>query len=121
MKYCQKCGTSIPDNASFCSNCGERTNSAPAPDATPFHHRICPDSYLALSIVSTLLCCLPLGIVAIVKSSNVSREFQMGNYEAALKASHDAKKWSIIAMICGASGLILYFIFLVIGLVALEY
>lgn len=120
MKYCQKCGTSIPDNASFCCNCGEKTGNTQVPNTTPSNQRICPDSYLALSILSTLLCCLPFGIVAIVKSSNVSREFQMGNYDAALKASHDAKKWSIIAMICGVSGVILYFIFLVIGLVALD-
>jgi len=125
MKYCQKCGASISDDASFCPNCGTNTNTtsnvSPNANTNYANNRICPDSHLALAIISTILCCLPLGIVAIIKSTNVSKEFQMGNYEAAQQASNDAKKWSIIAMVCGAVGVILYFIFMLIGVAALDY
>ena len=29
MKYCPNCGTQLPDNATFCSNCGSHLGAAP--------------------------------------------------------------------------------------------
>lgn len=38
MKYCSKCGQSIPDNAKFCSYCGEVVNdSAPEQESTSYY------------------------------------------------------------------------------------
>lgn len=50
-----------------------------------------PDNNLVWAILCTVLCCLPLGIVAIIKSSNVNTLWAQGNYEAAQKAADDAK------------------------------
>ena len=54
-----------------------------------------PDSYLVWAILTTVLCCMPLGIVAIVKSSQVESRYNQGDYAGAQKASEDAKKWCI--------------------------
>ena len=78
----------------------------------------CPPTYLALSIIVTALCCLPFGIVGIVKSSSVSREYAIGNYAAAQEASNQAKKWSIIGICCSLFWIILYIILLACGFMA---
>lgn len=73
-----------------------------------------PDNYLVWAILSTLLCCLPFGIVAIVKSSKVDILWYAGNHAEAIQASNDAKKWSIISAVVGLVGGLLYVIFYVI-------
>ena len=134
MKFCPKCGNAVPDNASFCPKCGTNipdtdSGTTPAQDPTPAPQTFtpqqppmepCPPTYLALSIIVTVLCCLPFGIVGIVKSSSVSREYAIGNYSAAQDASNQAKKWSIIGICCSVAIWILYFLFFVIlGLASL--
>ena len=128
MKYCPKCGTAVPEEASFCPKCGTNFPDAAAP--TPLSQNYqqpsvppCPPTYLALSIIVTALCCLPFGIVGIVKSSSVSREYAIGNYAAAQDASNQAKKWSIIGICCSVAIWILYFLFflffVILGLASL--
>lgn len=59
-----------------------------------------PDNYLVWSILVTLFCCLPLGIVAIVKSSQVNGLWAQGQYGEAQAAAETAKKfvmWSVVA------------------------
>ena len=134
MKFCPKCGNAVPDNASFCPKCGTNipdtdSGTTPAQDPTPAPQTFtpqqppmepCPPTYLALSIIVTALCCLPFGIVGIVKSSSVSREYAICNYSAAQDASNQAKKWSIIGICCSVAIWILYFLFFVIlGLASL--
>lgn len=123
MKYCPKCGTAVPEEASFCPKCGTNFPDAAAP--TPLSQNYqqpsvppCPPTYLALSIIVTVLCCLPLGIVGIIKSSNVSKEYAAGNYAGAKDASKQAKTWSIIGLCCGLFWIILYIILLACGFMA---
>lgn len=115
MKYCQNCGKEIPENASFCPECGAAVKASVSPEVNnvPQNRKVCPETHLALAIITTILCCLPLGAVGIIKASRVSTEFQAGNYEAALKYSADAKKWSIIAIIVGVVGILAYFALIV--------
>lgn len=54
-----------------------------------------PDSNLGWAILSTVLCCLPLGIVSIVKATSVGRLWAMGDYAGAQQAADDAKKFAI--------------------------
>lgn len=61
----------------------------------------CPPTYLVWAILSTICCCLPFGIVAIIKANEVSSCYARGQYDDALIASADAKKWCVIALICG--------------------
>lgn len=76
-----------------------------------------PDSHLALAIITTVLCCLPLGIVAIIKATKVDSLYMMKQYALAQQASDDAKKWSIIGIIISAVGMFLYIIFIVLAAV----
>lgn len=73
-----------------------------------------PDNYLVWAILTTLFCCLPFGIVAIVKSSKVDGLWASGQYNDAQQASNNAKKWSIISAIVGGAFSLLYLIFVVI-------
>lgn len=70
-----------------------------------------PDSHLGLAIVTTLLCCLPLGIVAILKANKVNEYYVMKQYALASQASSDAKKWSLIGMF---SSIIIWFFYFII-------
>ena len=73
-----------------------------------------PKSWLVESILVTLFCCLPLGIVGIIKASSVTSLYSAGNYAGAEQASKDAGRWTKIGFLCGAIGIILYVIFIVI-------
>ena len=61
-----------------------------------------PDNYLVWAILVTVFCCLPLGIVSIVKSTQVSGLWAQGRFAEAHQASEDAKKWAMWGAIIGA-------------------
>lgn len=73
-----------------------------------------PDSYLALAILSTVLCCLPFGIVSIVYASKVNSLYAAQQYEAAEAASKSAKKWGFISIGSGIAIIVLYLLFVVL-------
>ena len=60
-----------------------------------------PKNYLVWSILVTLFCCLPLGIVAIVKSASVNGLWAQGQYAEAQAAAASAKKWVTWAVVVG--------------------
>lgn len=70
-----------------------------------------PSNYLALAIFTTVCCCLPTGIYAILRAMKVNDYYMMKQYDAAVAASNDAKKWSIIGIVLGSVASILYFAF----------
>ena len=67
-----------------------------------------PNSYLALAIISTILCCLPLGIVSIVYATKVNSSYEDGNFDDAIRASKNAKTWGIASVAVAAVGWLLY-------------
>lgn len=75
--------------------------------------KFCPDNNLVWAILCTILCCLPLGIVAIIKSTSVEKLWREGRFQEAEKAAADAKKFSIWGAVISAIFLILYFILVV--------
>ncbi|MFT4127589.1 MAG: CD225/dispanin family protein [Gordonia sp. (in: high G+C Gram-positive bacteria)] len=54
-----------------------------------------PDSNLVWGILTTVLCCVPLGVVAIVYAAKVDKLWLLGDVEGARKASAAARNWSI--------------------------
>ncbi|KZB85426.1 CD225/dispanin family protein [Amycolatopsis regifaucium] len=60
-----------------------------------------PNNNLVWAILTTILCCLPFGIVSIVKSTQVNSLWAQGQTAAAQEAADAAKKWAIIAAIVG--------------------
>ena len=73
-----------------------------------------PNNNLALAIISTIACCMPLGIVSIIYSTKVNTEYDKGNYEGAEAASKSAKTWGIAAIATGVVAIVLYIIFMVV-------
>lgn len=58
-----------------------------------------PSDYMAWAILATIFCCLPLGVVAIVKSSKVKKLWYAGYTDEAIRASRSAKNWCIWSMV----------------------
>ncbi|MEV7094196.1 CD225/dispanin family protein [Amycolatopsis sp. NPDC051045] len=73
-----------------------------------------PDNNMVWAILSTVLCCLPLGVVAIVKSSQVQSLWFQGFHAEAQKAADDARKWAMWSAISLGILLLLYVIFFVL-------
>lgn len=84
--FCNRCGNPVPEGSTTCPHCNGAGTPAPAAEI-PTH--------LALSIIVTLLCCLPLGIVGIVNASRVSGLVAAGRYAEAKAASDAAKRWAL--------------------------
>ena len=76
---------------------------------TPVH----VDNKMVKAILVTLLCCLPFGIVSIIKASEVNNKVAMGDIEGAQLSAKDADKWANIGMIIAGVGWGLYLIFIV--------
>lgn len=112
---CPKCNNPLPPTiCTFCPNCGAPVSSGmpgatqvavPPTGAAP---QTIP-SHLAMAIFSTLCCCLPLGIVAIVYASQVSTKVAAGDIAGAQAASHSAKVWGILSIVLGFIGSIIIF------------
>ena len=72
-----------------------------------------PDNNMVWAILSTVLCCLPAGIVAIIKASKVDNLYMRGDYQGAEEAAKSAKTWAIVGAVAGLVFGILYVIFVV--------
>ena len=73
-----------------------------------------PDSNLVWGILTTLLCCLPFGVVSIFKASKVDSLWYAGRYQEAYDASKSAKNWALAAAISSLVAYIIYIIFYVV-------
>lgn len=71
---------------------------------------------LVWAILSTLFCCLPLGIVSIIHAAKVNGLLAAGDIAGARDASEKAKKWAIWSAGAWLVLVILYVIvFMVLG------
>ncbi len=52
------------------------------------------NTHLVKAILATLFCCMPLGIVAIVKAAQANSLIDSGNYEKAHKSAKGANAWA---------------------------
>lgn len=77
-----------------------------------------PKNWLIESILLTLLCCPPLGIVGLVYATKVDTLWISGQREAAVKASQEAGKWVKIGAISGFVILFLYLLVMILGVFA---
>lgn len=57
-----------------------------------------PDPWLWQSIVATVLCCLPLGIVAIVFAAQAQSAIGIGDYASAREKAGKAKTWTLASV-----------------------
>jgi hypothetical protein len=120
--FCQACGAQSEESFSYCQRCGRLLSVAPKPDepvlvAMPYPpppggpvvpaprdqqvYRGHVESYMSWSVLSSLLCCPPVGVVAIVFSARVGSRLKAGDYEGAVAASKTARRVAIGALIAG--------------------
>jgi len=69
-----------------------------------------PKTWLVESILVTILCCLPFGIIGIINASKVEAKFNEGAVDEALKLSQDAGKWTKIGFFVGLAVYVLFII-----------
>lgn len=74
-----------------------------------------PDNLLIWSILTTVLCCLPLGIVAIVYSTKVDSLWNNGDYDGAMNAAKNAKLFCLLSLGGGVLAFIFAFFFGLLG------
>jgi uncharacterized membrane protein YozB (DUF420 family) len=69
---------------------------------------------LVWAILSTLLCCLPLGIVSIVYAAQVNGKLAAGDVTGAQESADKAKKWAMWSAIAWLILVVLYVLFFVV-------
>ena len=57
-----------------------------------------PDNFLVWSILTTVLCCVPTGIAAIVYANKVDTLWAMEKHQEAIEAAKNAKMWTFISL-----------------------
>lgn len=74
--------------------------------------------YLILSIISTLCCCLPFGVVGIVFSAKINSAMMAGNLEEAQNNAKMARIWIIVSFAIGLLTWLIYMALIVTGAVS---
>jgi hypothetical protein len=80
---------------------------APLAPAAPAH----VDTHLAKAILATIFCCMPLGVVAIVKAVMVQGRLDAGDVEGARRLSREASTWGNWSIGLALVGMAVYFVF----------
>lgn len=75
-----------------------------------------PKNWLVESILVTLFCCLPFGIVGIINAASVNTKHAAGDYAGAQEASATAGKWTKIGFFAGLGVIVLYGVLMVAGI-----
>ena len=119
MNQCPNCGAELRPAANFCSNCGaaqaetvqadtfdpaaapadvlrQRADQLRADPAAQTQKNI--ENHFIKSIIATVCCCVPFGIVGIIYATRVDAFLKAGNRAAAEDASKKASLWSNLAI-----------------------
>lgn len=121
--FCRRCGAQNEDGSTFCSSCGNDLKNSPIyaenPSVNGNYNSGMKEvkNYLVWAILSTIFCCVPFGIPAIVYASQVDSRLRTGDYNGALESSRKAKTWCWAAF---GSGLAVGIIYLFIMLLSLS-
>lgn len=123
QNFCPSCGANSHQDAVICIKCGiqlearnlsQYQNSQfqipPNTNSDIFRNISIPKTWLAESILVTLFCCMPFGIVGIVNASKVESRYNSGDTEGAIRASEEAKKWTTLGFWIGLSLAIIYIV-----------
>lgn len=79
-----------------------------------------PSNNLVLAILTTVFCCLPLGVVAIVYAAQVNSKWAMGDQAGAHESARKARQFSIWAAVLGLVALVIYVILVIAGSASLN-
>lgn len=105
---CPRCQASSAANATSCLVCGQSFTAAPAsPSAQASQSQVAATSPapvpnpLVWSILATLCCCLPGGVVSIYYAMQTSSRLAAGDTEGARQAAKSAQMWAWVSMAIG--------------------
>lgn len=76
--------------------------------------------YMIFAVITTMLCCLPLGIAAIVYASRINTLQRNGDYAGAQDAAKKARLFSVIGTVSGVIVTIMYIVGFMIGIKGYE-
>lgn len=79
-----------------------------------------PSNYLIPAILSTIFCCLPVGIAAIVFAAQVNGKWNSGDQAGAQESAAKAKKFTIISVVVGLIVAVLYGIAVAAGVMSAD-
>ena len=82
----------------------------PPPSSGPYGGATPPPNNLVWAILTTLFCCLPLGVVSIVYAAQVNGKFAAGDLAGAQESSRKAKQWAIWSAVAFFVALVIYLI-----------
>jgi hypothetical protein len=121
--FCSQCGANNADTAAVCAQCGR--NLLAVTPATPLQATgvvLAPgttvQNYLVFAILTTVFCCLPTGIPAIIYAAQVNGKLQAGDVAGAQVASRNAKMWCLISLGLGLGLMALYAILIMVGVLS---
>ena len=131
MSFCSRCGCPLTsESAASSMGVPPRPNTPPqmgqntpyTPYGGPGGYQQPPmgygaprvPDYLVWAILETILCCLPLGIVAIIYANQANSAKAVGNYAEALEKANTAKN----CIIWGVVGTIVLTVFYVLAVAA---
>ena len=83
----------------------------------PIEKHPIPKTWLVESILATILCCLPFGLIGIINATQVESLYFSGQYDEALRRSSQAKKWTLWGVGIMLAFFILYILVLVIAII----
>lgn len=81
----------------------------------PNQLQVKPKTWLVESILATIFCCLPLGIVGIVNAAKVESKYNTGDVVGALESSKEAGKWTKISFFIGIAVYVIYILVAFLG------
>jgi len=121
--FCTQCGANNADTATVCAQCGRSLQAATGATPLPAQGVVLPpgatvQNYLVFAILTTVFCCLPAGIPAIVYAAQVNGKLQAGDLAGAQMASKNAKMWCLISLGLGLTVVVLYGILMMIGVLS---
>ena len=120
--FCPQCGASNADNAAVCVQCGRNLQAAATPTPLPVTGTVMPPSgttvpnYLVFAILTTVFCCLPTGIPAIIYAAQVNGKLLAGDYAGAQAASNNAKIWCWVSFGIGLVGTLFWILIFGVGM-----
>lgn len=86
------------------NNAADAAQTVVTPDPGPK-----PNNHLVGAILSTVFCCLPFGIAAIIYAGQVDGLWYNGNHDAARQTADKARKWMWAGVICSVAVWFIYF------------
>lgn len=111
VMFCPKCGAQNPEGVMNCVSCGSPMQAG-APAYVNNTQKV--PNYLVWSILATIFCCNPIGIVGIIFASQVDGKLSTGDYNGAVESSKKAKLFTWIAVGTTLGIALLWVIFVVV-------